>query len=179
MVKRKPKLSPVIRRNNDQLRELCGGNGSRSYKWIDWLFHSDWKGISKLRKAFPNNPIVGYLNINSLNEKITCFRDIISASQIDIIYTDKNKLDKVFQTASSKLMGTSFLYLEKIEIQKAMGKIVFVREGIVAKDLYHCESSSIESICIELFPKENVVFCLYIHQKISIKERSSKKFQVQ
>ena len=47
-------------------------------------------------------------------------------------------------------MGTSFLYLEKIEIQKAVQKIVFVRDGIVSKDLYHCESSSIESICIEL-----------------------------
>ena len=115
---------------------------------LNWLFHSDLKGISKLRKAFPNNPIVGYLNINSLNEKITCFRNIISASQIDIICTDKNKLDKVFQTASSKLMGTSFLYLEKMEIQKAVEKTVFVQEGIVAKDLYHCESLSIESICI-------------------------------
>ena len=146
---------------------------------LNWLFQSDLKGISKSRKAFPKNPIVGHLNINSLNEKITCFRDIISASQIDIIYTDKTKLDKVLQTASSKLMGTSLLYLEKIEIQKAVGKIFFVREGIVAKDLYHCESPSIESICIELFPKEIVVFCLYIPPKNSLKERSSKKFQVQ
>ena len=42
------------------------------------------KSLSKLQKAYPNNPIIGYLNINSLKEKITCLRDIISTSKIDI-----------------------------------------------------------------------------------------------
>ena len=59
-------------------------------------------------------------------------------------------LIQAFQTASSKLMGTSLLYLEKIEIQKGGGEIAYMREGVVAKSLSHCESLSIESICIEL-----------------------------
>ena len=44
------------------------------------------KSLSKLRKAYPNNPIIGYLDINSLKEKIICLRDIISTSKI-VIYT--------------------------------------------------------------------------------------------
>ena len=62
----------------------------------------------------------------------------------------KLNLIQAFQTASSKLIGTSFLYLEKVETRKAGGGIVFVRESIVAKRLSHCESPNIESICIEL-----------------------------
>ena len=60
------------------------------------------KSLSKLQKAYPNNPIIGYLNINSLKEKITCLRDIISTSKIDIyiICIDETKLDASFQTAS-------------------------------------------------------------------------------
>ena len=46
------------------------------------VFDSDLKGLSKLRKAYPNNPIIGYLNINSLKEKIICLRDIISTSKM-------------------------------------------------------------------------------------------------
>ena len=62
----------------------------------------------------------------------------------------KLNLIQAFQTAGSKLMGTSFLYLENIEIRKPVEKKVFVREGIVAKSLSHIESPSIESYCIEL-----------------------------
>ena len=63
----------------------------------------------------------------------------------------KLNLVQAFQTTSSKLMGTSFLYLEKIDWDsKGGGKIVYVQEGTVANRLSHCESLSIESVCIEL-----------------------------
>ena len=48
----------------------------------------------------------------------------------------KLNLIQAFQTASSKLMGTSFLYFEKIDIRK------------VVERLPHCGSPSIESIFI-------------------------------
>ena len=87
---------------------------------------------TKLRKAYPNNPIIGYLNINSLKEKIICLRDFISTSTIDMLCIDETKLDTSFPDS------------------KGGGKIVYGREGIVAKRLSHCESPIIESICLEL-----------------------------
>ena len=36
----------------------------------EFVFDSDLKGLSKFRKAYPNNPIISYLNINSLKEKL-------------------------------------------------------------------------------------------------------------
>ena len=115
--KKNPKLNPVIRRVNDQLRKLCEINGfllinndmittdhlwrdgiplqdigtnilSRNFylvfhdflyenhswqqnlnKASEFVFDSDLKGLSKLRKDDPDNPIIGYLNINFLKEK--------------------------------------------------------------------------------------------------------------
>ena len=78
------------------------------------MFDSDLKGVSKFRKAYPNNPIIGCLNINSLKEKIICLRDIISTFKIDVLSIDEPKLDTN--------IPDSFLNLEKIEIQKAVGK---------------------------------------------------------
>ena len=36
----------------------------------EFVFDSYLKSLSKLRKTYPNNPIIGYLNINSLKEKL-------------------------------------------------------------------------------------------------------------
>ena len=60
----------------------------------------------------------------------------------------KLNLIQAFPTACSKLMGTSFLNLDRD--LKGDGKIVFVRKGIFANRLPHCESPNIESIRIEL-----------------------------
>ena len=108
------------------------------------------KGVSKLRKAYPNNPIIDYLNINSLKEKIICLRDIISTSKIDILCIDETKLDTSFPDSQFKIDRYKLPLFRKDRDSKGGGKIVYVREGIVAKRLSHCESPSIESICIEL-----------------------------
>ena len=45
-----------------------------------FVFDPDLKSLSKLKKAYSNNPIIGYLIMNSLKEKIICLKDIISTS---------------------------------------------------------------------------------------------------
>ena len=104
IVKKTPKLNRIIRRVNDQLRELCEINGFlfinndmiatdnptdiihlqdivtniltknfyqvfnnflfEDHSWLEnlyqaneFVFESDLRGLSKLRKAYPNNPI--------------------------------------------------------------------------------------------------------------------------
>ena len=144
------------------------------------------KGLSKLRKAYPNNPIIGYLNINSLKEKIICLRDIISTSKIDILGIDKTKLDTSFPDSQFKIDGYQFPLFRKDRDSKGGGKIVHVLEGIVAKRLSHCESPSIESFCIELTISKRKLCVLFAYRRptphspqISIKESFSKKFHTQ
>ena len=116
----------------------------------EFVFFFFLKGLSKLRKAYPKNPITGYLNIIFLKKKIICLKDIISTSKIDILCIDETKLDTCFPDSQFKIDGYQFPLLRKYRDSKAGGKIVFVREGIVAKSLSHIESPSIESYCIKL-----------------------------
>ena len=60
--------------------------------------------------------------LNFLKEKIFCLRDIISTSKIDILCIDETKLGSSFPDSQFKTDGTSFLYLGKIEIRKAVEK---------------------------------------------------------
>ena len=111
------------------------------------------KDLSKIRKTYPNNPIIGYFNTNSLKQKIICLRNIISTSKIDILCADETKLDKSFPDSQFKINGYQFPLRRKDQDSKCVGKLEFVRKNIFAKRLSHCESPSI---------KENGVFCLHI-----------------
>ena len=49
--------------------------------------------VIKLQKAFKNNPVIGYVNINHLGSKIDDLRDVCSKSSIVVLCIDKTKLD--------------------------------------------------------------------------------------
>ena len=101
-------------------------------------------------KAYPNNRIIGYLDISSLKETIICLTDIIPTSMKDIVCTDETKLDISVPDGQFEIDGYQFPLFPKDRDSKSGGKIVLVLENILAKRLPHCESPSIESICIEL-----------------------------
>ena len=79
----------------------------------EFVFDSDLKGLSKLRKAYPSNPIIGYLNINSLKKRNICLRDIISTSEIDIVCVEETKLDTSFSDSQFKIDGYPFPLFRK------------------------------------------------------------------
>ena len=141
------------------------------------VFDSNMKGLSKLRAAYPNNPIIGDLNINSLKEKIVCLRDNISSSKIDATGIGETKLDTSFQGNLFNTDGYQFPLFSKVGDSKGDGKIFFAWKDIVVKRLHHCESPSIESICIEPTISKRKWFIVFAYRsKISKKESSSKKF---
>ena len=53
----------------------------------------DFDALTYLRVNNPFNPIVGYLNINSLRNKIDDLREVCKKVQIDILCIDETKLD--------------------------------------------------------------------------------------
>ena len=52
-----------------------------------------------LRKLCTNNPVVGYLKINSLRNKITQLRDVCGTAPADWLCIDETKLDASFPNA--------------------------------------------------------------------------------
>ena len=51
------------------------------------------KGFTDIRKRFPYNSLIGYINVNSLKEKVIPLREVLSKAPIDVLCVDENKLD--------------------------------------------------------------------------------------
>ena len=70
-------------------------NSRKSCKQIKGKSHIlDVDGLNKLSKEHQNNPIIGYLNINGLHNKINDLRKICRKTQIHILCIDETKIDK-------------------------------------------------------------------------------------
>ena len=63
---------------------------------VSEIFHSDLTRLKVLRVENDSNPIVAYLNINSLGEKINHLLEICKDSPIDILCVDEIKLDSSY-----------------------------------------------------------------------------------
>ena len=61
-----------------------------------------------LRKAYQNNPLIGYFNINSLREIIVGLRNVLSKDSIDILCVDETKLGASFPDNQFKISGYQF-----------------------------------------------------------------------
>ena len=55
--------------------------------------------LCKLRLKYPRNPLIGYLNINSLRNKIIDVRELIGRLQLDYFVISETKLDSSFPSA--------------------------------------------------------------------------------
>ena len=65
-------------------------------------------GLIDLRNRFPYNPLIGYININSLKEKVIPLREILSSAPIDVLCVDETKLDSSFPDHQFKIEGYQF-----------------------------------------------------------------------
>ena len=72
----------------------------------------DIEGLINLRKLHTNNPIIGYLNTNSLGNKITQLRKVCRKASIDFLCIDGTKLDMLLsQMTNFTLKIVSTLHL--------------------------------------------------------------------
>ena len=60
---------------------------------------SDLQILRKLRLKYPRNPLIGYLNINSLRNKIIDVRELIGRLQLDYFVISETKLGSSFPSA--------------------------------------------------------------------------------
>ena len=111
---------------------------------------SNVSGLVKFRKDYINNPSIGYLNINSLSEKIIYLREICLKNSIDILCVDETKIDSSYPNAQFHVDGYQFAPFRKDRNNYGGGKMVYIRDGIIAKHLENLEGKHSETICLEL-----------------------------
>ena len=89
---------------------------------------SDLQILRKLRLQYPGNPLIGYLRINSLRNKIIDIREMAGRLQLDYFVMSETKLDSSFPSAQ--------FHIGDYEIwNRGGGLIEFVKKGIILKDL--------------------------------------------
>ena len=98
----------------------------------------------KVRNSYPNNPIIGYLN------KIISLREIIAKAPLDVFCVDEIKLDDSFPNSQFVLKDFEFPLFRRDQNLKGGGKLVYIKQGIIAERLENLESNFSETICIEL-----------------------------
>ena len=85
--------SPYQRNHKNQNKVPT--SSSNTDKNIDFYLEA----LAKLRRDYPSNPMIGYLNINSIRNKIVQLTNICKISPIEILCVDETKLDSRFPNA--------------------------------------------------------------------------------
>ena len=93
--------------------------------------------------------MIGYLNINHFENKVTNIREICHQAPIDIICVNGIKLDSSYPDSPLHIDGYQSPPFRRYR-NKYEGKIFYVREGFIAKRLVNLEGNTSEIICIEV-----------------------------
>ena len=102
-----------------------------------------------LRVNNPFNPIVGYLNINSLRNKIDNPREVCKKVQIDVLCINETKLDDSFPDSQFKINGYQFPFLRRDRDNREGEKIAFMKQGLTVNRLKQLETKILGTIFLE------------------------------
>ena len=105
---------------------------------------------------------MGYLNVNSLRNKVTDLKVIPEHLSLDVFVLTETKLDESFPNAQSTLDGYE-IRARKDRNKFGRGLIESVRKGLICKRTAKYELKSNECICSEItFSKKKwVIFSIY------------------
>ena len=90
----------------------------------------DLDGLNRLSKQHQNNPIIDYLNINSLHNKINDLKKNCRKTQIHILCIDETKLNESFADAQFHIEVYQYPAFRKDRNKNGSGKIAYVKEGL-------------------------------------------------
>ena len=116
---------------------------------LDW-YQSNISGYYKF------NIKIGYLNINSVVNKIDEVKDLLNRNMFDILFLAETKIDS---TVSSHLVShPGFRTIRKDRKKGAGGLLAYIRNDLSAYRRLKLESSNIESICLDVKGSNNSRF---------------------
>ena len=130
-----------------------------------------------LRSKYPLNPILAYLNVNSLRgSKMDQVREMCRLAPIDILCLDESKLSYDFPDAQFQIEGYQYPPFRRDRISKKSqtndclggGKLIFLKSGLINTRLKNIETPTAESICIELTISNRKWFVMYAYRPESI-----------
>ena len=106
--------------------------------------------ITNLKLKNPNNPLIGYLNINSLRNKIVDLREICDSFSSDCFVIGETKFNQRF--SSPQFM------IDNYETEKT-----HVKKGVVCRQVKDLEVHNNEVFCSELTirNKKWIIFSIY------------------
>ena len=106
--------------------------------------------------------MIGFLNINSLRNKITDLRLVMERCLPDILVIEETKLNSDFKTESF-LINNYQKPIRRDRNEFGGGLMQFVRKGVVCNRVSALESHAIEVICSDLMvsKKRWVIFSIY------------------
>ena len=88
---------------------------------------SDLQILRKLRLKYTRNPLIGYLNINSLRNKIIDVRELIGRLQLDYFVISETKLDSSFPSAQFHIVDYE-IKNQRHRNNSGVGLIKFVKK---------------------------------------------------
>ena len=121
---------------------------------------TDLQTLKKNRLNYPRNPLIGYLNINSIRNKISDIREIIGKLQLDYFVLNEAKIDQSFLSAQFNIHYHEIR--NRRDTDKHVGALIeLVRKGFFTKRMKEYETKLSETICTEFkVPKKK--FCLSV-----------------
>ena len=124
----------------------------------------DLYNLQLLKQKYHSNPLISYLNINPLSNKIDSLRQICKASPLEILCVDQNKLDSSFSKFSIQNWRVHFPPYRRDRDNHGGGKMVFIREGLITERLENLETKVFETICLELTVSNKKWFILFAYR---------------
>ena len=103
-----------------------------------------------LRLQYLSNPLITYLNIHSLQNKLDALREITKNFLLDIFCTDETKLDDSFPDHQFKIDGYQLPPFRKDRNKFGGGKTVYIKDSLIVKRINNFETNISETISIEL-----------------------------
>ena len=107
--------------------------------------------IAIKRKKYINNPLISYLNVNSIRNKIHDIRNLTTQILPTILAISETKIDHSFPNAQFFIEG----YQNPIDYRKDRtknggGLMTFIKNGIPCKRISKMEPPDLEIMCIEV-----------------------------
>ena len=94
--------------------------------------------------------MIGYINIDSLKEKVISLREVLSNAPIDVLCVVETKLDSSFPDRQFKIEVYQFPPFRRDRNSKSGWKLVYLREGFIAKRTPKFETNKAETNCTEI-----------------------------
>ena len=105
--------------------------------------------LQDLRLKHRKIPLIGYLNINSLRNKISDLRVLLHDLQLKYFVISETNIDDSFPSAQFTIENYE-LGQEETEMGHGGGLIEFVKSAIICKRIKQFETVISESICSEI-----------------------------